>query len=127
VLGSIIRQQRQVASLSLREMAALTQVSNAYLSQVERGLHQPSLKVLFNIADALRVSPQALLAQAGFFAEPLDTADEGGAPDPDEAKGPGSHTPAPVSTEQAILADERLGAAEKQALLSVYRSFLERA
>jgi transcriptional regulator with XRE-family HTH domain len=127
VLGSIIRQQRQVASLSLREMAALTQVSNAYLSQVERGLHQPSLKVLLNIANALRVSPQALLAQAGFFAEPVDTADEGVGPDRVAGQEPGADRPPRVSTEQAILADDRLGAAEKQALLAVYRSFLERA
>jgi hypothetical protein len=45
-LGEFIRTQRQLAKLSLREMAAMTSVSNAYLSQVERGLHQPSLKVL---------------------------------------------------------------------------------
>ena len=53
-LGDFIRAQRQLARLTLREMAAMTSVSNAYLSQVERGLHQPSLKVLHAIAEALQ-------------------------------------------------------------------------
>jgi len=61
-LGEFIRAQRR---LSLREMAALTSVSNAYLSQVERGL-QPSLKVLRSIADALQLSTEQLLIQAGW-------------------------------------------------------------
>jgi transcriptional regulator with XRE-family HTH domain len=64
-LGGFIRAQRQLANLSLREMAAMTSVSNAYLSQVERGLHQPSLKVLHSIADALQLSTEQLLSQAG--------------------------------------------------------------
>src|SRR6478735_10086155 len=65
-LGGFIRAQRQLANLSLREMAAMTSVSNAYLSQVERGLHQPSLKVLHSIAAALQLSTEQLLAQAGW-------------------------------------------------------------
>jgi transcriptional regulator with XRE-family HTH domain len=65
-LGEFIRAQRQLANLSLREMAAMTSVSNAYLSQVERGLHQPSLKVLHSIAAALQLSTEQLLAQAGW-------------------------------------------------------------
>ena len=65
-LGEFIRAQRQLAKLSLREMASMTSVSNAYLSQVERGLHQPSLKVLHSIADALQLSTEQLLAQAGW-------------------------------------------------------------
>src|SRR5437763_17023479 len=64
-LGDYIRLQRQMADLSLRGMAELTKVSNAYLSQVERGLHQPSLRVLRAIAEALNIPPDALLAQAG--------------------------------------------------------------
>src|ERR1700754_5267873 len=66
VLGDFIRAQRHLANLSLREMAAMTSVSNAYLSQVERGLHQPSLKVLRSIADALQLSTDQLLTQAGW-------------------------------------------------------------
>ena len=65
-LGEFIRAQRQLANLSLREMAAMTSVSNAYLSQVERGLHQPSLKVLHSIAAALQLSTEQLLAQGGW-------------------------------------------------------------
>src|SRR5688500_19468454 len=65
-LGGFIRAQRQLAKLSLREMASMTSVSNAYLSQIERGLHQPSLKVLHSIADALHLSTEQLLAQAGW-------------------------------------------------------------
>ena len=61
-LGEFIRAQRQLAKLSLREMASMTSVSNAYLSQVERGLHQPSLKVLHSIADALQLSTEQLLS-----------------------------------------------------------------
>ncbi len=69
-LGEFIRAQRQLANLSLREMASMTSVSNAYLSQVERGLHQPSLKVLHSIAAALQLSTEQLLAQAGWASGP---------------------------------------------------------
>ncbi|MDQ3151247.1 MAG: helix-turn-helix transcriptional regulator [Actinomycetota bacterium] len=65
-LGGFIRAQRQLAALSLREMSSLTKVSNAYLSQVERGLHQPSLTVLRSIAEALGLSTEQLLAQEQF-------------------------------------------------------------
>src|SRR6201991_3679081 len=65
-LGEFIRAQRRLANLSLREMASMTSVSNAYLSQVERGLHQPSLKVLRSIADALHLSTDQMLSQAGW-------------------------------------------------------------
>lgn len=109
-LGGFIRQQRRVADLSLRELAAMTSVSNAYLSQVERGLHQPSLKVLRSIAEALGVTPVSLLAQAGLV--------DG------QAEAPPS-TPS-ASTEAAIRADENLTDAEKEALAAVYRSYIAR-
>src|SRR5664279_826740 len=64
-LGSFIRTQRQLADLSLREMGDLAKISNAYLSQVERGLHQPSVRVLRSIAAALGVPADELLAHAG--------------------------------------------------------------
>ena len=57
VLGQVIRSQRNLAKLSLRELAALTDVSNAYLSQVERGMHEPSVRVLRSIAEALSIPP----------------------------------------------------------------------
>ena len=64
-LGSFIRAQRQLANLSLRQMADLAQVSNPYLSQLERGLHEPSVRVLQSIARALNLSAETLLAHAG--------------------------------------------------------------
>jgi transcriptional regulator with XRE-family HTH domain len=107
-LGEFIRAQRQLAKLSLREMAAMTSVSNAYLSQVERGLHQPSLKVLQKIADALQLSTEQLLGQAGWA-----------------TGSPTSTPPDANSTEQAIRSDPRLSPEQRAALLSVYRSFVE--
>lgn len=101
-LGAFIRAQRNFANLSLRELAALTDLSNAYLSQVERGLHQPSVRVLNAVASALNVSAETLLAQAGLLSE-------------DEER---------AGTEAAILADPALTDAQKEAMLSVYRSFV---
>ena len=112
-LGDFIRAQRQLANLSLREMASMTSVSNAYLSQVERGLHQPSLTVLRAIADALGLTTEQLLAKAGWTqADPVGP--------------PASAPPDPLaSTEDTIRADPRLTDAQREALLGVYRSFIE--
>ncbi|MBN9101707.1 MULTISPECIES: helix-turn-helix transcriptional regulator [unclassified Pseudonocardia] len=107
-LGGFIRAQRQLAKLSLREMASMTSVSNAYLSQVERGLHQPSLKVLHSIADALQLSTEQLLKQAGW-------ASASAASDAEPVSG----------TEEAIRADPRLSSEQRTALLGVYRSFVD--
>lgn len=107
-LGAFIRTQRGVAGLSLRELAERTQISNAYLSQLERGLHEPSITVLKAIGDALGVSVQTLLAQAGA----LDAAD---AEDGHEAV---------IDTEAAIAHDPHLSEPQRIALLSVYRSFV---
>jgi transcriptional regulator with XRE-family HTH domain len=105
-LGEFIRAQRQLANLSLREMASMTSVSNAYLSQVERGLHQPSLKVLHSIAAALQLSTEQLLAQGGWASGTR------------EATGT-------ARTEEAIRTDPRLSAEQRAALLGVYRSFVD--
>jgi transcriptional regulator with XRE-family HTH domain len=108
-LGAFIRRQRTLANLSLRDLADLASVSNAYLSQVERGLHEPSVRVLTSVARALNLSAETLLAQAGLLAgNRLDAS-------------PNDESP---STESAILADAKLSDAQKQALLTVYRSFL---
>ena len=112
-LGSFIRMQRQLAQLSLREMAAMTAVSNAYLSQVERNLHQPSLKVMQSIADALGIPTADLLRQAGITTQ--DAADSATA-----ASNESGH----IDTERAIKTDPRLTQAQREALLSVYRNFL---
>ena len=105
MLGAFIRAQRQMANLSLRQLSALTEVSNPYLSQVERGLHEPSVRVLKSIADALNVSAETLFEQAGLIngTKKLDT----------------------EATESAIRADRRLTEAQRRALLSVYRSYVE--
>ena len=66
-LGAFIREQRKKANLSLRQLAELTSLSNPYLSQVERGLHQPSVRVLKAISDALNLSAESLMAQAGLI------------------------------------------------------------
>ena len=66
-LGAFIRTQRKLANLSLRQLADMTSLSNPYLSQIERGLHQPSVRVLKLISEALDVSAETLLAQAGLL------------------------------------------------------------
>ena len=104
MLGGFIRTQRKLANLSLREMAALTDLSNAYLSQIERGLHEPSVRVLRSIALALGLPPDTLLAHAGLLG------------DRDDAQ-------AAVATEAAIRADPTLTDDQKEALLSVLRSY----
>ena len=105
-LGKYIRLQRQMADLSLRGMADLTKVSNAYLSQIERGLHQPSLRVLQAIAEALNIPADTLLAEAGV-----------GSGTSEHPTGPGG------GTEAAIRNDPDLTAEEREALLRIYRSF----
>jgi transcriptional regulator with XRE-family HTH domain len=114
-LGAFIRERRQQANLSLRQLAELTSLSNPYLSQIERGLHQPSVRVLKAISDALNLSAETLLAQAGL----IDAIAAGAGA---ENAAPGQ---APVpDTELAIRADKRLSEDQKSALIVVYRSML---
>ena len=117
-LGAFIRAQRRLADLSLREMATITHVSNAYLSQIERGLHQPSVRVLSAIAEALGVPPDELLAEAGMGGR---TRGEDAATDAGETVVVQRHV---CSTEEAIAADPQLTPEQRQALLGVYRSFV---
>jgi transcriptional regulator with XRE-family HTH domain len=112
-LGAFIRSQRKLANLSLRQLADLTSLSNPYLSQVERGLHQPSVRALKSIADALNVSAETLLAEAGLVDVLARKRNDG-------SEGP------PPQTEAAIRADERLSEAQRTALIAVYRSMLDR-
>ena len=122
-LGGFIRAQRQLARLSLREMAELTSVSNAYLSQIERGLHQPSLKVLRAIAEALHLSTEQLLAQGGWMGEGDDAPEPGAA----ERRSTGEGSPPGGGVEAAIRRDPKLSPAQREALLGVYRGFIEGA
>jgi len=110
-LGAFIRSQRKLANLSLRQLAELTSLSNPYLSQIERGLHQPSVRVLKLLSTALNVSAETLLADAGLLAPDgfaAKAGDPGSAPD----------------AEAAIRADQRLNDEQKAALITVYRSML---
>ncbi len=120
-LGALIRAQRQLADLSLREMATMTQVSNAYLSQIERGLHQPSVRIITAIAHALNVPPDQLLAEAGLLGEASSQAPATDGQDPEPGHMRSSHA---GSTEEAIRTDPRLTEEQRQALLGVYRSFV---
>ena len=103
--GAYVRSQRQLAQLTLRQLAELSSISNPYLSQIERGLHQPSVAVIRAIADALNLSADALLAQVAGL----------------DGNDPAS---ASVTTESAIRADPQLTGAQKSALLSVYRTMV---
>jgi len=123
-LGGYIRLQRQLADLSLRQLSDLTKVSNAYLSQVERGLHQPSLRVLRSIADALNLSSDTLLSQAGMAGGRESPDGRGSGPGPSAGSGAwsGAGSGAESGTEAAILRDPELGPEERETLLRVYRS-----
>lgn len=101
-LGGYIREQRRQAELSLRKLADLANVSNPYLSQIERGLKRPSAEILQQIARALEVSSESLYVRAGIL-------DEHARPD--------------LIT--AIRAQDDLSAEQKQVLIRVYRSFLQ--
>jgi transcriptional regulator with XRE-family HTH domain len=99
-VGRYIREQRRQAELSLRKLASQAGVSNPYLSQIERGLRQPSARILKDIAKALRISAETLYVRAGI----LDQAE-------------------PTDLEVGILKDPHLTERQKQVLIEVYRSF----
>lgn len=107
--GGYLRSQRKLAELSLRQLADLTSLSNPYLSKLERGLHQPSVAAITNIAKALGLPVEAVLAKAAGLVPGLDG---------------GSSKDVP-STEAAIKADPALNDEQKRALLGVYRSFVD--
>ncbi len=100
-VGEYIREQRNNAQISLRQLARLAGVSNPYLSQVERGLRKPSAEILQQIAKALRISAEALYVQAGILEERVVDTD----------------------VPQAILADHTITERQKQVLLEIYESF----
>jgi transcriptional regulator with XRE-family HTH domain len=99
-LGDYIREQRESAQVSLRQLARTAGVSNPYLSQIERGLKKPSAEILSQIAKGLRISAETLYVQAGI----LDERDSGEV----------------VST---VLADTAIGERHKRVLLDIYESF----
>ncbi|NUW45806.1 helix-turn-helix domain-containing protein [Nonomuraea rhodomycinica] len=100
-IGEYIREQRQQAKISLRQLAAAAGVSNPYLSQIERGLRKPSAEILNQIAKGLHISAQALYVQAGLIED--------------------RETPSDVVT--AIRADTHLTERQRQVLIDIYESF----
>ncbi|GLY74718.1 helix-turn-helix domain-containing protein [Actinoallomurus iriomotensis] len=100
-IGEYIREQRQRAKVSLRQLADATGVSNPYLSQIERGLRKPSAEILQQIAKGLRISAEALYVQAGILDERESDTD----------------------VQAAIRADVGLSERQKQVLLDIYESF----
>jgi transcriptional regulator with XRE-family HTH domain len=100
-IGAYIKEQREQAKISLRQLAQAAGVSNPYLSQIERGLRRPSADILQQIARGLRISAEALYVQAGFLE--------------DRPPGPG--------VRDAVLADPELTERQKQMLIEVYDSF----
>lgn len=107
-MGVFIRTQRELANLSLRQLSQATQVSNAYLSQIERGLHDPTIRVLVQIGKALQLSVEEILGE-GMDGE-KDAAHDGR-----------------MGVESAVRTDPYLTPKEKEALLSVYRSYVRLA
>jgi transcriptional regulator with XRE-family HTH domain len=107
--GAFIRSQRKLANLTLRQMAELTSLSNPYLSELERGMHQPTVRVLKQLSGALNVSAEMLLEHAGL----LDRQPAGGA---------GQDRQDADSVERAIRTDGQLDETQKAALLAVYQS-----
>ncbi len=110
-VGDFIRGQREMANLSLRQLADIAKISNPYLSQIERGLHKPSADVLKNLASALKISAETMYAQAGLLDGTAAERTAAGAP----------------AVEDAIRIDARLTDDQKQTLVSIYRGFVERA
>jgi transcriptional regulator with XRE-family HTH domain len=100
-IGEYIREQREQAKISMRQLAQSAGVSNPYLSQIERGLRKPSADILQQIAKGLRISAEALYVQAGILED----------------------RPADSGVRSALLADPQLSERQKQVLVEIYESF----
>jgi transcriptional regulator with XRE-family HTH domain len=100
-IGSYIREQREQAKISIRQLAQAAGVSNPYLSQVERGLRRPSADILQQIARGLRISAEALYVQAGILDDKRSE----------------------TSVTDAIMADQEITERQKQMLVDIYESF----
>jgi transcriptional regulator with XRE-family HTH domain len=102
-LGEAIRRQREASAVSMRQFAEIAGISNPYLSQIERGLREPSQRVLDSIARSLEVSVDALYAEAGIAPTPV---------------------PAASDVRQALQSDPALTSRQRRALLEVYDGFV---
>ena len=106
-LGGYLKEQRQSAQLSLRQLSEVAGISNPYISQIERGLKKPSAEILQALAKALRISAESLYIRGGILQE---RADDGGA--------------RAVDVTNAVLADPKLNDRQRAVLLDVYESFV---
>jgi len=104
-IGEYIRQQREQAGKSVRQLAEAAGVSNPYLSQIERGLRKPSADILQQIAKGLRISAEALYVQAGILED----------------------RPGDSGVRSALLTDPHLTERQKQVLIEIYESFRREA
>jgi transcriptional regulator with XRE-family HTH domain len=102
--GEFVRAQRRLAQVSQRNLARMSGVSDSYLSQIERGNYRPSPQVLKALAQAFGLEPKQLYKMLGFMDE--------------------QDSSAPPGVEQAIQLDQKLDAAQKEALLRIYKSFV---
>ena len=102
-LGEYLRNQRSLNQMSQRQLAALANLSDTYMSQLERGLHEPSLSVLRSLAETLGVRPEHLILYAAGLPVPTEN----------------------VSTEDAIREDSRLTIGQSEVLLAALRNFVE--
>lgn len=101
-IGQFIKERREAAEVSIRELARAAGVSNPYISQIERGLRKPSAEVLSQLARALEVSAETLYVQAGYL----------------------SDSKAPNHTTEAIAKDTELEEHQKSQLLDLYAQFV---
>ena len=106
-LGEYLREQRQAAQLSLRQLSEVAGISNPYISQIERGLKKPSAEILQALAKALEISAESLYVRAGILDERPDLAGASAA-----------------GVTEAVLADPALNPRQRAVLLDVYESFV---
>jgi transcriptional regulator with XRE-family HTH domain len=106
-LGDYLREQRQTAKLSLRQLSEVAGISNPYISQIERGLKKPSAEILQALAKALRISAESLYVRAGILEERTDLGRDGD-----------------FDVTDAVLADPKLNDRQRAVLLDVYESFV---
>jgi len=106
--GEFVKAQRRLAQVSQRNLARMSGVSDSYLSQIERGNYRPSPQVVKALAQAFGLKPEQLYTMLGFMDDESDAAKQ-------------------PTVEQAIQLDPKLEPAQKDALIRVYRSFLEKA
>lgn len=107
-LGDYLREQRESAQLSVRQLSAAAGISNPYLSQIERGLKKPSAEILQALAFGLRISAESLYVRAGLLQGPVD--DQSPSPGPD--------------ARAALMSDRRLSDRQRRIMIDLYDSFV---